>query len=101
MINAKQELLKAIKGKSKLKCASIIVGRYTVQKTIKLRVGYSQTEYNDFLKMLDFKYNDGFGGQELYGTLWHEDGTWQERGEYDGSEWWSHKQLPEIPADLL
>jgi hypothetical protein len=101
MENAKQELLEAIEGKSKLKCANIQLGDYRVRKVIKLKVGYSEAEYNDFLKELDFEYDSGFGGQELFGTLWHEDGTWQERGEYDGSEWWNHNQLPEIPSELL
>ena len=25
-----------------------------------------------------------------------EDGTWLERGEYDGSEWWEYKQKPTL-----
>jgi hypothetical protein len=97
MENAKQELLKAIEGKSKLKCATIQLRDYIAQKRIKLKVEYSENEYNDFLKKLDFEYDSGFGRQELFGTLWHEDGTWQERGEYNGSEWWKHNQFPEIP----
>ena len=46
---------------------------------------------------LNFCYDDGFGGQEITGYIWYEDGTWSDRGEYDGSEWWQHQVRPEIP----
>lgn len=92
MENAKLEFLEAIEGKSKVKCA--IIGN------AKLKVGYSEKCYNNFLEKLDFEYNSGYGGQELFGTIWHEDGTWQSRGEYDGSEWWEHNEVPEIPSNL-
>jgi len=49
------------------------------------------------LQVLDFRYDGGYGGQELFGTVWLKDGTWMERGEYDGSEWWEHRTRPEIP----
>lgn len=101
MENAKQELLDAIKGVSRLKCATIELRHCRMPKSVKLKVGYIENEYNDFLKELDFEYDSGYGGQQLFGTLWHEDGTWQERGEYDGSEWWIHSQLPEIPLELF
>jgi hypothetical protein len=28
------------------------------------------------------------------------DGTWSERGEYDGSEWWNYQKCPDIPSEL-
>jgi len=51
----------------------------------------------EVLSLLDFEYDDGYGGQELSGNVWYTDGTWSERGEYDGSEWWEHKVCPDIP----
>ena len=42
----------------------------------------------------------GYGGQELFGTIWYEDGTWSDRGEYDGSEWWNYNKCPDIPDDV-
>lgn len=54
-----------------------------------------------FLRSLNFEYDNGYGGQELYGTIWYDDGSWSERGEYDGSEWWEHKKCPEYPVELL
>ena len=53
-----------------------------------------------FLYSLNFNYNNGFGLKELYGTVWFKDGTWLERAEYDGSEWWEYKKAPQIPNRL-
>ena len=61
---------------------------------------YDDSVYKTFLKSLDFEYDDGYGGQEVYGTIWYTDGTWSERGEYDGSEWWSFQSCPAIPDSL-
>ena len=65
--------------------------------------GYSTLtcdEFADFLKEIDFDYDDGFGCQELFGNVWFDDGSWLDRGEYDGAEWWSYRRIPEIPAYL-
>jgi len=51
----------------------------------------------EVLPMLDFEYDSGYGWQELFGIVWYTDGTWSERGEYDGAEWWEHKVCPDIP----
>ncbi len=53
---------------------------------------------NDVLEKLDFEYDNGYGAQYLTGTIWYTDGTWSERGEYDGSEWWEHKERPPLPT---
>lgn len=89
IINAKNELLRAIKGLANVKCATI--------ESFVLKIGYSLEEYNQFLDSLNFEYDKGYGSQHLFGTVWLEDGTWLERGEYDGSEWWEHRICPEIP----
>ncbi len=103
MRNAKEELLKLIEGKAKVKCATITNGDELDEdnKDILLKVGYSENEWTEFLKSLNFSYDAGYGRQNLFGTVWLEDGTWCTRGEYDGSEWWEHNQLPEIPSELL
>jgi len=58
----------------------------------------SNRKESDELKFLDtlnsINYDNGYGGQELFGTIVFKDGTWLERGEYDGSEWWEHRKLP-------
>ena len=69
--------------------------------TYRLKLGYSKKQLFTFLNSLDFTYDNGYGGQELFGTLWLKDGTWFSRSEYDGSEWWKHNVLPEIPDDII
>lgn len=71
-----------------------------IQQTIRLTTGWTQEDWNDFLSNLDFMYDSGFGSQELFGTIWYENGTWSDRGEYDGSEYWHYHECPEIPSDL-
>ena len=56
--------------------------------------------YQQFMNALDFKYDAGYGGQQLHGTIWFTDGTWATRDEYDGLEWWEHHNKPEIPLSL-
>jgi hypothetical protein len=46
------------------------------------------------LMILDFEYDNGYGGQELFGYVVFKDNTWLERGEYDGSEWWEYQKCP-------
>jgi hypothetical protein len=105
MTNAKKELEQLLQGKAKVKCASITKGcQYDYEDPcpkFELKVNHTEEDFQSFLKSLNFDYNSGYGGQELFGTVWLEDGTWCTRGEYDGSEWWEHNQLPEIPSELL
>ena len=100
MRNAKTELLEQlILNGLVAKCATIDCSRK--KDTINLKVGYSPEEYQSFLNLLNFDYDSGYGGQELYGTVWLTNSTWLSRGEYDGSEWWEHNELPAIPESLL
>ena len=69
-------------------------------RDLTLKVGHTQKDYDAFIKSLDINYNAGFGGQELYGNIWFTDGSWAERGEYDGSEWWEIPSEPKIPYNL-
>jgi hypothetical protein len=46
-------------------------------------------------------YYSGYGGQELFGTVWMDNGEYITRGEYDGSEWWNYHRVPEIPNELM
>jgi hypothetical protein len=97
--NARKELLNKL-NPTDIKCAIISLGDYTSEKdaiVYLLKENYSEEELKAFFKSLDFMYNDGYGGQELYGTVWLKDSTWLARGEYDGSEWWVHHSLPEVP----
>lgn len=66
-----------------------------------LKVNFTGNDYDEFLDSLSFDYDSGFGGQVVFGTIFYSDGTWSERGEYDGSEWWEYKTRPEIPKECL
>ena len=100
MSNAKEEFIGHVAGKQVL-CA--IIQReenYDDKKPVAiLKSGFTDSEYVTFLNALDFEYDSGFGGQELFGDIWYKDGTWSDRGEYDGSEWWQHQQVPKIPKE--
>lgn len=100
MTNAREEMLILLKGKE-IKCAKVIIHKEYESRTIILKVGHDEEDYAKFLNDLDFEYYDGYGGQELFGTVWFEDNTWAGRGEYDGSEWWEIYSLPDIPKELL
>lgn len=62
----------------------------------RLKPLYTKKDYDNFLNFLDQEYDNGFGGQNLYGTIYCEDGIWLDRGEYDGSEWWQEHQYPNM-----
>jgi len=97
MRNTKTEFLSHVNSKDVL-CATIsgkVPDGYII-----LTTGWTKEEYDEFIIGMDFEYDAGYGGQELYGTIWYTDGTWSSRGEYDGSEWWEHHKCPEIPIEL-
>ena len=110
MANAKEELLGHLeRNKSIIKCACIKRNAgywdddntYTQKEPFLLKEGHTPAEYEAFLAKLDFKYDSGYGMQEVDGRVWlMEEGTWLERGEYDGSEWWVYRKCPQIPSDL-
>jgi hypothetical protein len=89
-MNAKDELLDHI-GDRGVEWVHIVLGaEYQEQRTI-------SGSLRDVAPLLDFEYDAGFGSQELFGTIWYADGTWSERAEYDGSEWWRRVSRPQIP----
>lgn len=104
MRNAKEEFIEHVANMAPVKCAQIILGDWSddYKVTINLKVNPSLDDYHTFLSRLsDLNYDNGYGGQQLFGNIWYTDGTWSERGEYDGSEWWSYKKSPNIPNELL
>ena len=118
--NAKEELLRILGEASGLKpdflikCATITIVANTVRSLeqfgqyedpnpveAKLHSHRTSNDVIEFFNKLNVVYDCGFGGQELFGTVWLHDGTWLSREEYDGSEGWIHHKSPEIPEDLL
>lgn len=101
MMNAKKELIEFIaESKKEIAAAEVVYGSEwnDNRKAYSLPLG---GDVKRFFEALNFEYDNGWGGQELFGTLWFKDGTWAERGEYDGSEWWELREPPEIPVHLL
>jgi hypothetical protein len=99
-MNAREEFIKHI-GSRKVLCVQIQNGEdYTDDKpgVFNLTTGWNSEDWNRFLSDIDFEYDCGYGGQNLFGTIWYADGTWSE--EYDGSEWWDYHICPNIPAEL-
>ena len=51
----------------------------------------------EFLEHANFEYNDGYGIEEINTDLiLVGKDFWLERHEYDGSEWWEYKSMPNV-----
>jgi hypothetical protein len=90
-MNAKEELITHISSRE-------VEYVYVERKITYDKYESIEGKLDDVLVKLDFEYDNGYGGQELTGAIWYTDGTWSERGEYDGSEWWEHKERPPLPT---
>ena len=95
MSNAKEEILEHI-GDKDVDLVRIVFDRTCFGEPIKIIEG----SLSEVLTLLDFQYDSGFGAMRLNGYIWYKDGTWSERGEYDGSEWWEYKKLPEKDIEI-
>lgn len=102
MSNAKIDFKEFVKDLPKVTCALVedVYYAHDSKKKWALKVGYTKKDYDNFLESLDFEYDDGYGSQELGGNIWFADGTYADRGEYDGSEWWEYHKVPEVPEAL-
>lgn len=59
-------------------------------------------EYTDLRTLFDVNYDAGYGGAEINeGLLVVGYDWWLERHEYDGSEWWEFKSLPQMPKEVV
>lgn len=98
--NAKQEFLNVTKN------YKVIAAKFSFDKdyswkeeetnVFELKPLYKEEDYNKLLEFLDRKYDSGYGGQNLFGTIYCEDGVWIDRGEYDGSEWYNVHKYPSL-----
>jgi hypothetical protein len=60
--------------------------------------GLVSAPWEEFARLADRTYDNGYGGAEVSGLLVIVgDDWWLERHEYDGSEWWEFKRLPTRP----
>jgi len=91
-MNAKKELFFHVNSvKQPVKFVQIKFGNLRGDKKV------FQGTLEEVLPNLDFDYDEGYGGQRLYGNIWYTDGTWSTRVEYDGSEWWEYHKCPTCP----
>lgn len=90
-MNAKKELIKHIENRE-------VEYVRVWQEDYDEKENFIEGTLADVLPKLDFEYDNGYGGQELFGTIWYSDGTWSDRGEYNGSEWWAYRRCPPLPV---
>jgi hypothetical protein len=101
--NAKDELRTAERKAGASMVAAVIVFGFDYGSDVEDRPSFtlpprwSREEFFNLEAFLDREYDSGFGSQMLHGTVWLSDGSWLERGEYDGSEWWAHRKCPAMP----
>lgn len=102
-MNLKVEFLNHVQGRELLPMHDILLCASISHRDNDycLTTGYTEYDLEDFLKTIDFEYDNGYGGQEIFGMIWYKDGTWSNRAEYDGSEWWSHNKCPDVPSYLI
>lgn len=101
MQNAKEEFLREIEGQEVV-CAKIGLDRINWGEKPDwkiLKPNYSQEDFDNFCKELDFEYDDGYGYQELFGIILFEN-SFSDRHEYDGSERWDNHKMPTIEEVL-
>lgn len=58
--------------------------------------------WKKFHELANFRYDAGYGSAEIPVDLIiiFKDGSYMERGEYDGSEWWETKKTPAVPTQF-
>lgn len=102
MANAKLEFIRTVKGLCVIACHITTGNSWDDNDNglFSLKTEYTSEEYSNFLESLDFEYDEGYGSQNLHGTIWCTENIWFTRGEYDGSEWWKINQYPDIDDSL-
>ena len=92
-MNAKEELQGELEG------ASIVAAKIELYgDSFTLKAGHSKEELQKFWEWMDQSYDNGWGYQNLSGTVWLSEGRLAGTGEYDGSRWWETKKRPELPS---
>ncbi len=71
----------------------------TITDVVWVGTGDKWFSWGEFASIADFEYDSGYGGNEIKMNLVVVGKDfWLERHEYDGSEWWEFKTLPQKPA---
>jgi hypothetical protein len=98
-MNAKEEFIKTISAfEAVVLCAQIrLEHSYDNNIVFTLNQNYTDEELFEFLNNLDFEYNNSYGKQYLFGTIWCKHNIWFTRSEYDGAEGWEYHEYPKLP----
>lgn len=94
MINGYEELMEKMDEVNKNVSDIDMMGIYVNSKKGNVeKKFFNKNVDEEFLKKeMGFDYDNGYGGEELFGVVCFKDGSWLERMEYDGSEWWEYKK---------
>ena len=103
-MNLKNETLRILEENDKdftyIKWAVLFIDFGDSYKDIILPPNYTKEDLDKFINNIDFDYDDGFGGQEVFGKIMLVTDSWLERNEYDGSEWWEYKRVTNFETAL-
>jgi hypothetical protein len=62
---------------------------------------YRCISWEEFVKIANIVYDEGFGGTRIaYDLMVVGKDWWLERHEYDGNEWWEYKKMPIKPNNI-
>lgn len=93
--NAKDEFIETIKDYKVLwACIERQERDYVNGEIILLKTFYDKNDYEKFLEDINFIYDSGYGGQEVFGIIACDNRIWFDRREYDRSEWWEKQSYP-------
>lgn len=102
MINFLKETIRELEINGRTEADVLWVGRDYIKYSKYLdgeRITYKNT-WENFCANADFEYDDGYGGNEIpMDLIVVGKDFWLERHEYDGSEWWEFKEMPEEPTE--
>lgn len=100
-INAKDELLYQLEYGFTIKCASLEYynSKDVTSKKILLKLSYTQSEYEEFLEIMDFEYENDADYWIFSGEVFFEDGGHLTRQQGMEKEYWSHIPTLRIPTE--
>lgn len=95
-MNAWEEIKDLVEGKTIVAAYIVIDTDYSTNKPYRVYFDLRVNPIETMEECLNFWYDSGYGEQELFGMVLFFDGSWLERGEYDGAEWWEYKKTPTV-----